>query len=105
MRDHAKILGVLFVAWALVQAVAAVVMAVTGRADVAWPALAVIATVGIVAAYAWVGARLIAHDGRMRTPATVLSALLLISFPVGTVLGIYGLWSLFRKPVPARTRA
>lgn len=105
MRDHAKILGVLFVAWALIQAVGAVVMAVTGRADVAWPALAVVATVAIVAAYAYVGARLIARDGRMRTPAIVLSALLLISFPVGTALGIYGLWSLLRKPAPVRTGA
>ena len=101
MRDHGKILGALFVAWALFQAVGAVLMAVTGRADVAWPALAVIATVAIVAAYAYVGARLLARDPRVRTPAIVLSALLLISFPVGTALGIYGLWTLIRKPAPA----
>lgn len=105
MRDHGKILGGLFVAWALAQAVGAVLMAVTGRADVAWPAVAVLATLAIVAAYAYVGARLIARDPRMRMPAIVLSALLLISFPVGTALGLYGLWTQFRRPAEARTRA
>lgn len=105
MRDHGKILGSLFVAWALVQAVGVVVTAVSGRADVAWPVLAVVATVAIVAAYAYVGARLIARDPRMRTPAIVLSALLLISFPVGTAVGIYGLWTQLRRPAAARTRA
>lgn len=105
MRDHGKILGGLFVAWALFQAVGAVLLAVTRQADVAWPALAVIAMVAIVAAYAFVGTRLLSHDPRMRTPALVLSGFLLLSFPVGTALGIYGLWTLLRKQEPAGGRA
>lgn len=103
MNDRARILGALFVAWALFQAAGAVVWAVTGRADVAWPALAVVALVAIVAAYAYVGARLVARDPRVRGPAIALAAVLLLSFPVGTALGGFGLWALLRKPAPVRT--
>jgi len=104
MRDHRRILGSLFVAWAVLQAVTMVVLAsVGGMAEepLAWKlvrwALVVLAAV----VYGVVGLRLRAHDPRVRVFAIVFSALALLSFPVGTALGIYGLWVLLRRPAQA----
>lgn len=46
--------------------------------------------------YFLVGMRLRALDPRVRVPAIVLSILALFSLPLGTAIGIYGLWTLFK---------
>jgi hypothetical protein len=88
-------------AWAVAQAVMAVVVvlwapqAAAGTFPTAsWPFLAL--TVLTVVAYFWVGTQLRTHAARVRTAAIVLSILALLSFPVGTAIGAYGLWTLFK---------
>lgn len=101
MFDHRKMLGYLFIAWAIIQAVLAVVMlAIDGMPTqnlmlglAYW-----VLTALLVAVYFFVGIRLRAHDPRLRIPAMVLCVLALLSFPFGTLLGIYGLWVMLRKP-------
>ncbi len=46
--------------------------------------------------YFLVGMRLRALDPRARVPAIALSALALLSIPLGTAIGVYGLWTMFK---------
>ena len=104
MGDHRRILGSLFIAWAVLQAVAMVLITRSGALGsqpaggraVRWALVAL-----IVAVYGLVGLRLRAHDPRVRIFAIVFSAFALLSFPVGSALGIYGLWVLLRRPAEA----
>jgi threonine/homoserine efflux transporter RhtA len=101
MRDHPRILGTLFWAWAALQIVGALVatiwahtrteLVMTGSPMAFW-----LVTVFAVAAYAWTGQRLRRHDPRIRVPALILCVLALLSFPFGTALGAYGLWALIK---------
>lgn len=99
MRDHRRILGALFIAWAVLQIAFAITLAITRRGQpIPYPTLYWISTALLALAYAWTGWRLRLHDARVRVLAILLSAFALISFPVGTLLGIYGLWALLRRP-------
>jgi hypothetical protein len=111
VRDHWRILGTLFMAWAVAQAVSAVIaLAVTGREATAqmtggqW-ALVIGITVLSVLAYFWVGSRLRVHDVRARVAGILLSFLALLSFPVGTLVGAYGLFVLFKYRYPRAQQA
>jgi putative Mn2+ efflux pump MntP len=98
MRDHTRILGTLLLAWGVSQAAVALVVAARapdlggGRG-----VLLVVLGLAMGAAYAWTGVRLRNRDARARLPAIVLCVLALLSFPLGTAVGGYGLWVLFRK--------
>ncbi|MFZ5471735.1 MAG: hypothetical protein ACOZIN_20090 [Myxococcota bacterium] len=103
MRDHQRTLGTLFIAWGIAQVVGAAIISVWRQAEVApSPWFWVLSVAGLIA-YGWAGLRLRAHDVRVRIPVIILSVLALLSFPVGTVLGVYGLWAMFklreRRPV------
>lgn len=102
MKDHKRILGTLYIAWAVLSLVASVAMALYGGAELAIPWLYWLSTVVVAIAYAWVGFRLREHDPRVRVAAILLGVLALISFPVGTVLGIYALWAMLRRPQPTQ---
>jgi hypothetical protein len=95
MRDHRSLLGTLFVVWAVIQGVTGVAMAIAGTVEITfmfWFVLAV-----SVAIYAWVGLQL-RGGAQLRLAAGILSALALLSIPIGTALGIYGLWVVLRAP-------
>ncbi|MBI3182213.1 MAG: hypothetical protein HYZ28_08720 [Myxococcales bacterium] len=96
MRDHGRILGNLFIAWAAAQVIGAVVVSITRSAERP-PALFWVFSVAAALLFGWAGTRLRLHDPRVRIAAIVLSALALLSFPVGTALGIYGLWALLKR--------
>lgn len=101
MRNHRKILGGLFIAWAVLQAIGAVVMAVWGeQAQAAGPVppLYWILVALFFAAYLWGGLSLRADRRDVRFLTIGLSIVALFAFPVGTALGIYGLWVAFKQP-------
>lgn len=100
MRDHHKIVGILYIAWAVLQLAGSIVVAVMGQVEIAVPWLFWLSTLVVAAAYAWVGWRLRVRDPRVRIAAILLGVLALLSFPVGTVLGIYALWTLLRRSAP-----
>jgi hypothetical protein len=95
VRDHQRILGTLFIAWAVAQIFGVIAVAATSP-EPAPPMLWLLGALAVVA-YGWVGLRLRARDPRVRIASILLSALALLSFPVGTVLGFYGLWVLLRR--------
>jgi hypothetical protein len=99
VRDHRRILGALFIGWAVLQAVAAALVAASPQSsELAYPAIFWVSTALMVCVYVWAGVRLRQRDPRVRFLGIVLSALTLLSFPLGTVLGGYGLWTLLRQP-------
>ena len=105
MRDHARILGTLFMAWGVAQFVGLIAIYAGWRDQM--PAgnastLMVVMTVLAGLIYIWIGNSVRQHDPRIRTSAILLSVLALLSFPLGTAIGIYGLWVLFgRKALTA----
>jgi len=108
VRDHRKILGTLFIAWAVLQVIASIVLVASGdMAEVPLPWLYWISTALLAIAYGWVGLKMRQHDPRVRFLAILLSVLALISFPFGTALGVYGLVILLRgqRQVPAESRS
>lgn len=102
MKDHLRILGTLFIAWAVLQVSTAVLAVFTVEPRATAPALFWGALALIALAYGWFGYQLRRHSRIARVPAIVLSVFALLSFPFGTALGIYGLWVLLRRH-PART--
>lgn len=98
VRDHARILGTLFIGWAALQVVTFLMVLFMPELERPEGVLFPILTAVIVVAYGWVGLRLREGDPRARTPAIILSAVALLSIPIGTALGIYGLWALLRSP-------
>lgn len=105
-RDHYRLLGVFFLVWAVVQVALAIGLEATGRTrEVPYPLLYWISTALVVAAYVWTGLRLRLHDPRVRVLAIVLSVFALLSFPLGTALGAYGLWALMRRRREAPVRS
>jgi hypothetical protein len=100
MRDHVRILGTLFMAWGVAQFVALIAFAAGWRMNAPQtrvPGLAWVLTLLGGAIYLWIGRSLRQRDLRIRTPAILLSILALLSFPVGTVIGAYGLWVFFSR--------
>lgn len=97
MRDHQRILGTLFIAWGAVQIITAVLLAIPREGVMPPPALFWVFSILAALAFGWAGWRLRLHDPRMRLTGILLSVLALLSFPLGTALGIYGLWVFFRR--------
>lgn len=96
MKDHPRLLGSLFLAWAVAQVIALVVALVAAPYQGAVPLVFLLTVVLSALAYGSVGYLLRRRAPQARIPAIVLSALALLSFPIGTALGIYGLWTLLR---------
>lgn len=95
---HRRLLGLFFFVWALVQAIAAVVLALRPDRHVPYPWLYWLTAVLMVVAYVLGGWRLRTNDPRAKVLGIILSCLALLSFPIGTALGIYGLWALLHRP-------
>ena len=105
MKDHPRLLGSLFLAWAVAQVIVLVVALAAAPYQGAIPAFFWLTLVLSALAYGSVGYLLRRRAPQARVPAIVLSALALLSFPIGTALGIYGLWTLLRplaRCAPAR---
>lgn len=99
-KDHWRILGTLYIAWAVISFLGAAGLAFYGQAEIAVPWLYWLSAVAVAIAYGWVGTRLRQHDPRIKVAAILLGVLALLSFPIGTVLGVYALWALLRRPAP-----
>jgi hypothetical protein len=118
MQTHVKVLAVLFIVFGALGVLAALgLMAVFGGtmgivgvsapeeegAAIALPILGLTGT--LVTAFLLIvslpglitGFGLLAFKGWARIVGIVLSALNLINFPFGTILGVYGLWVLLSK--------
>jgi hypothetical protein len=99
MRNHARLVGAVFIAWAPIQvAVSLGLVALFARGRPSGPAAVVFwAITWLVAAWsAIVGARLVAGDLRARPWAVALAAVLVYFFPLGTLVGTYAMWALLR---------
>jgi hypothetical protein len=108
MRDHVRIVAVLYLAWAVVQA--AMLAAVSARwfemqprGGLLWTGWALMLV--LVVAFAVVGTLMWRREARVRPVAVGLAIVALMSFPVGTAIGAYSLWVLFRHPPAARAGA
>jgi hypothetical protein len=103
MRHEWRVLGVLFFLWALLQIARLTAVAAWGPPGMTWPTIA--AQVGVTALYG-AGGFVVYRRGREgRALAALLSAFSLLSYPLGTALGIYGLWvTLWRTRRPAVPR-
>lgn len=120
MRDHIKILGVLNIVWASITLVLGLVILVVfgglagflsmaGAANndnegmLVAPFMAVlgvfiVAVVCIVSLPALIGGiGLIKYKSWARLLMIIISVLHLLSVPIGTALGVYGLWVLFHE--------
>jgi hypothetical protein len=108
LPDHLRIVGGLYLIWSVVQAVVFAILSALrtelqprgGLLFVAW-ALAL----ALAVAFAIVGILLFRGAPHARTPAIILAAVSLLSFPVGTAVGAYALWALLRRSHPIRVEA
>ena len=103
MRDHWRILGTLFKAWC-VWNIVRLLLVLFWRPELAAEGgappptgLAIAFAVAAAAAYWFTGARLHQHALQFRPHGIVLSALAMLAFPVGTLMGAYGLWVMVRR--------
>jgi hypothetical protein len=97
MKDHTRILGSVFIGWAVAQALVAFIMVFFYAPGPVPSPFFWAATLLVVLAYGWVGVLLRQRHPRARVPAIALSAFALLNFPIGTAIGIYGLWTLLRQ--------
>jgi hypothetical protein len=117
MSTHVKVLGVIYIAVSGLFVLAALflLLAVGGAAGIVGAAaeseeaLVAIPIMGIAGSFAAAmllilglpgligGWGLLNYRSWARILVIVLSALNLLNFPIGTLLGIYGLWVLFNK--------
>lgn len=123
MRDHIRILGILHIVFGVLGLLAAlVVLAVFGMgaiaagmdgdsdAAVAIPVLGGIGLLvfGIIAVFSIPGIAagfgLLKYKSWARILALVISALNILSVPIGTALGIYGFWVLLNNETEAMFR-
>lgn len=102
MRNHRKILGGLFIAWAVLQAIGAIFIALVSPPPelqgAPLPAIYWVLMAVFIAAYAWAGFMLFTGRSELRFLTLGLSIVALFAFPLGTMLGIYGLFVSFRQP-------
>jgi hypothetical protein len=106
--NHQRLLGTLFIAWAVIQLGAAVAAFNMAEPETAPPPFFWGMVALLVVAYAWTGLQLRQRrlgDQRVRVVAIALSVFSLFSFPVGTVLGAYALWVLFGNRQQVRAAA
>lgn len=100
MDKHFRILGYLFAAWAAVNILLMLTVAIapetlgarvmTGQRTI----LAIVAGLIIAVFYGAAGLSLLARKDWARTLTIAASVVTLFSFPFGTALGIYGLWAM-----------
>jgi hypothetical protein len=107
MRDHGRILGGLFIAYAIAGAVSLFLVASPfGAAPAEYPKTLILVGAVLSAGYLFVGLQLRRHDPRIRIPAIIMAALALLNIPIGTALGIYALWVIFGyKQLPRKPAA
>ncbi len=98
MRGHRRLLGTFLIVFAVLQFAVVVYLVLSGIAGmVSYPGILWATSVLLGAAYIWTGLRLRAGDPRVRTVAVLLCIYALFWVPVGTAIGIYGLWALLRR--------
>jgi hypothetical protein len=116
MKMHINILGWLFVGCGVLLGLLGVTMIfagqIIGHLPVSWPAefpftmahfagwiSAVIGltTLALAAGVAAAGAGLLQYRSWARVLSIIMSIFLLFKFPVGTAIGVYGLWVLFSQ--------
>jgi hypothetical protein len=104
MREHTRIVGGLYVAWAFIQTMGIALLLATRASTGAPrpPALAAALGLAIAVAFLAVGLMLWRRDPRARTPSIGLAIVALLSFPAGTALGAYALWVFLRRAAPTR---
>lgn len=95
MDKHVRTLGVLFIGFAVAQAAGLLWMSAT-RGAVPASGLFWAAMIALIAGYAWTGWQLWRKNPRARTLAIALSIFALLGFPVGTAIGAYGLFALWK---------
>ena len=124
MRDHVRILGILHIVFGALGLLIAVILlgvfgvgamaiAMEGDPDAAAaaPIMGGIGLVvcGLVAVFSIPGIAagfgLLKHRGWARILALVISALNILSVPIGTALGIYGFWVLLQNETEAMFRS
>lgn len=118
METHVKVLGILNVVWGAVGLVGALVVltllggvaglvAVNEQSEDAVVAVSILSMLAVAvplfiavlsAPSIIIGVGLLKFVSWARVLGIVLSTLHLLSFPVGTVLGVYGLWVLLSRP-------
>ena len=97
---HPRALGIALLGFSVAQAIGAVRVAAEGQTRPA-PAYWVLSGL-LVAAYGVGGAYVLRAGRWSRAGAALLSAVALGAFPLGTLLGIYGLWVAWRQMGGAR---
>src|SRR5690606_25152308 len=109
MNQHFDVLGYLFLGYgALLVLIGVLVGAILGGAGALSGDVEAVRILGAVSGLIWVillvlavpyglaGYGLLKRFARGRVLAMVLGALALLSFPIGTALGVYALWALTR---------
>ena len=114
MQTHVKVLGILHIIFGFCGVILGVIVllvfggiaglvSMTDQSDGAFVAVPILGTVGLILAVAAfvlslpgliAGFGLLARKPWARTLTIVLAALELLHVPLGTILGIYGLWVL-----------
>ncbi|MGE3342718.1 MAG: hypothetical protein AB7L71_04705 [Vicinamibacterales bacterium] len=123
MQTHVKVLGWLFIIFgvfyvllafgsSMIMGLLATIVGSQGGEDAA-VAVPILGLVGAAGFFFWMlvgipgiitGWGLLNYKPWARIVAIILSAIRLINVPVGTALGIYGLWVLFNKDTEALFR-
>jgi len=92
--NHRKVLGWMFVVWAALQAIAAAVV----MARIPNPPPAIALSFVVAAVFLWGAWRLLRSSQPAWLLGLGLSIAALLSFPVGTVIGAYGLFVALARP-------
>jgi hypothetical protein len=114
MNKHVKLLGALFIIWGamgLVALLTLIILAIIGTGLLAFEdarAGLIMGSLGLIVIFVaaiaslpniFAGLGLIRYQNWGRVLAIVLSFLNLFAFPLGSAMGIYGLWVLFQPEV------
>jgi predicted nucleic acid-binding Zn ribbon protein len=116
MKMHINILAWLFVGCGVLCGLLGIMMIFAGQVidhlPIAWPAefpftmahfagwiagIAGLTTMALAAGIAAAGAGLLQYKGWARVLSIIIAIFLLFKFPVGTAIGVYGLWVLFSQ--------
>lgn len=88
--NHRRILGWVFLVWAGLQVAGTLAVWASGMLE---PSPWWLVTVAVAAIYGWGAWRLLKTSAPVWILALGLSIAALFSFPLGTVVGAYGLWA------------
>jgi hypothetical protein len=103
MERHFRILGYLFIVWGAISAATLVavgfapemMMRAGSRPTGSFLAAAITFSAIVAAFYIYTGIALLTRKPWARGVAIAASVITLFNFPIGTALGIYGLWVMF----------